>query len=120
MTTERYTVEIIQRTGVNGLAYVYNQEARYNEQVVTGPDAGTRAAEIAATLNSPPDPTVTGPCQVQATFLCTQQAAGQRLIPTSMLPDALISGPLYAPMCLPCYEHLSTIYLSTLHRGGRS
>lgn len=67
-----------------------------------------------------PDPTVTGPCQVQATFLCTQEAAGMRLIPTSMLPDALIPGPLYAPMCLPCYEHLSTVYLTELHRGDQS
>lgn len=67
-----------------------------------------------------PDPTVTGPCQVQATFMCTDQAAGERLIPTSMLPDALIPGPFYAPMCLPCYEHLSTVYLATLHRGDQS
>lgn len=62
-----------------------------------------------------PDPTVTGPCQAQATFMCTGQAAGERLIPTSMLPDSLIKGPLYAPMCLPCYEHLADAYVTTLH-----
>lgn len=64
-----------------------------------------------------PDPTVTGPCQVQATFMCTGQAAGERLIPTSMLPDSLIKGPLYAPMCLPCYEHLADAYIAETHRG---
>lgn len=65
-----------------------------------------------------PDPTVTGPCQVQATFMCTGEAAGQRLIPTSMLPDSPIKGPLYAPMCLACYEHLADAYLTTLHKGA--
>lgn len=67
-------------------------------------------------MSTLPDPTATGPCQVQATFLCTQEAAGERLIPTSMLPDSLIPGPLYAPMCLPCYEHLADAYLTALHK----
>lgn len=64
-----------------------------------------------------PDPTVTGPCQVQATFMCTGEAEGERLIPTSMLPDALIPGPLYAPMCQPCYDHLADSYLAALHHA---
>lgn len=80
---------------------------------------GLTSAINDATPRTPalPDPTVTGPCLVQATFGCAKEAAGERLIPTSMLPDALIPGPLYAPMCLPCYEHLSTVHLTTLHQG---
>lgn len=120
MQSDRYTVEIIQRRGPNGLAYVYDSVERWNERVCTGPDAVQEATTAAASLNAPsalPDPTVTGPCQMQVTFMCTGEAAGERLIPTSMLPDALIPGPLYAPMCRPCYDHLADSYLAALHQA---
>lgn len=69
-----------------------------------------------------PDPTVAGPCQAQATFMCTGNAAGERLDPMSMLPTAErpLTGPRYVPMCQPCYEHLSDQYVTELHQptGG--
>lgn len=61
-----------------------------------------------------PDPTVTGPCQAQATFMCTTQAAGERLDPRAMLPGSTVSAD-YVPMCTPCYDHLADAFVSALH-----
>jgi hypothetical protein len=61
-----------------------------------------------------PDPTVTGPCQVQATFMCTTEAAGERLNPLAMLPGSTVPAE-YVPMCQPCYDHLADAYVTALH-----
>lgn len=61
-----------------------------------------------------PDPTVTGPCQAQATFMCTGEAAGERLDPRAMLPDSEVSAE-YVPMCQPCYDHLADGYVMAVH-----
>jgi hypothetical protein len=108
MTTDARHLELIN----DGMGFIHREAAVMDHPVV--------AALWREEADKPalPDPTVTGPCQVQATFMCTGEAVGMRLIPTSMLPDALIPGPLYAPMCLPCYEHLCTVYLTALHGGA--
>ena len=76
-------------------------------------------AQTAAALRQVglPDPTVKGPCQAEATFMCTGEAAGERLIPQSMLPteDRPRTGPIYQPMCQPCYDHLADAYVATVH-----
>lgn len=61
-----------------------------------------------------PDPTVTGPCQAQATFMCTGEARGEHLNPLAMLPDSTVSAD-YVPMCQPCKDHLSDAYVKELH-----
>lgn len=66
-----------------------------------------------------PDPTVTGPCQAQATFMCTGEARGEHLNPLAMLPGSEVSAD-YVPMCQPCKDHLSDQYVTQLHQpaGG--
>jgi hypothetical protein len=64
-----------------------------------------------------PDPTVTGPCQVQATFMCTTEAAGERLNPLAMLPGSTVPAG-YVPMCQSCYDHLADAYVAAMHTGG--
>lgn len=61
-----------------------------------------------------PDPTVTGPCQAQATFMCTGEAYGEHLNPLAMLPGSTVSAD-YVPMCLPCKDHLSDAYVTARH-----
>lgn len=61
-----------------------------------------------------PDPTVTGPCQAQATFMCTGEAVGEHLNPLAMLPGSTVSAD-YVPMCLACKDHLSDAYVTAVH-----
>jgi hypothetical protein len=65
-----------------------------------------------------PDPTITGPCQAQAHWTCTGQAAGERLNPLAMLPGSEVPAD-YVPMCQPCVDHLSDAYVAAVH-GGRA
>jgi hypothetical protein len=52
----------------------------------------------------------TGPCQAQATFMCT--GAGMlRLNPLAMLPASEVPN-AYVPICPPCYDHLADQYVS--------
>lgn len=114
-----------------GLVYKREGSGRFGyftnagRELAAGLQAKRKREETAALPNlggstTLPDPTVTGPCQMQATFMCTAEAVGEHLIPQSMLPDSLIPGPIYALMCLPCKEHLSDAYITELHRGGAS
>ena len=64
-----------------------------------------------------PNPTVTGPCQAQATFMCTGEARGAHLNPLAMLPGSEVPTD-YVPMCPACKEHLSDAYVTALHSGG--
>ena len=84
----------------------------------TPSDAANHMAGLIKKALSPlPDPTVTGPCQAQATFMCTGEARGAHLNPLAMLPDSKIPTD-YVPMCLACKEHLSDAYVTALHSGG--
>jgi hypothetical protein len=65
-------------------------------------------------MTSLPDPTVTGPCQAQATFMCTGEARGERLNPLAMLPDSKVSTD-YVPMCQPCLDRLADLYVAAVH-----
>jgi hypothetical protein len=73
------------------------------------------STERAVRQTSLPDPTVSGPCQAQATFMCTGEARGEHLNPLAMLPGSTVSAD-YVPMCQPCKDHLSDRYVSEVHR----
>jgi hypothetical protein len=68
--------------------------------------------------SSLPDPTVTGPCRAQATFMCTGEAKGEHLNPLAMLPDSKVPAG-YVPMCQPCKDHLSDLYVAAVHANGQ-
>jgi hypothetical protein len=72
---------------------------------------GSCATQRQSTL---PDPNVKGPCQAQAHWTCTGQAAGERLNPLAMLPGSTVSSE-YVLICQPCYDHLADSYVATLH-----
>ena len=114
MTNQRYTVQIIQRRGVNGLAYVYDNVQRHNEKVCTGDGAVELAVEAVARLNAGiPDPNVTGPCQLQASPFCTGEGI-QRMDPMDMLQaDTSFAG--YVSACLVCYETRADLYIKEVH-----
>jgi hypothetical protein len=83
--------------------------------VGTASDAANHmAGQIKKALSVLPDPTVTDPCQAQATFMCTGQAAGERLNPLAMLPGSRVPNG-YVPMCQPCYDHLADSYVAQVH-----
>lgn len=93
--------------------YDYGAERTYQKmQDDAQLDLGDRLA--ARPHRGLPDPSVTGPCQAQATFMCTGEAAGERLNPMAMLPGSTITN-AYVPMCQPCLEHLSDAYVKEVH-----
>jgi hypothetical protein len=55
----------------------------------------------------------TGPCEAQATFMCTGIGV-VRLNPMAMLPETRIPN-AYVPICQLCYEHLADRYVSLVH-----
>jgi hypothetical protein len=55
----------------------------------------------------------TGPCEAQATFMCTGIGT-PRLNPLAMLPDHLVEFD-YVPTCQPCYDHLADQYVAEVH-----
>jgi hypothetical protein len=115
MTNERFTVEIIQRRGVNAVAYVYDNVEKWNERVLTGEDAVRDAIAQAAELNAStlPDPNITGPCQLQASPFC-EQTGIQRMDPMDMLaPETSFAG--YVSACLTCYEVRADMYVAEVH-----
>jgi hypothetical protein len=65
-----------------------------------------------ATQSALPDINATGPCQVQATFMCTR-VGRIRLNPLAMLPDSTVKP--YASVCQACYEHLADQYVAEVH-----
>lgn len=60
-----------------------------------------------------PDPRITGPCEAQVTFMCTE-AGWLRLNPLAMLPGER-SEFEYVQMCQPCYDHLADEYVRKVH-----
>lgn len=60
-----------------------------------------------------PNPTITGPCQVQASPFCTSQGI-QRLDPMDML-DSATAFARHVSACLPCYEARADMYLAKVH-----
>jgi hypothetical protein len=61
-----------------------------------------------------PDPSITGPCQIQASLLCEPSAGVQRMNPLDMLsPDTSFQG--YTLICQACNDHLATLYVASLH-----
>lgn len=58
------------------------------------------------------DPTITGPCQVQATFACAGTGF-VRLNPIAMLPGATVTA--YAPCCQACYDSLADLYVAQVN-----
>ncbi len=66
-----------------------------------------------------PNPTITGPCQIQASPFCTGEGI-DRMDPMDML-DRATAFARHAPICLPCYEARSDMYVAEVHgrhRGG--
>lgn len=63
-----------------------------------------------------PDPTIAGPCQVQSSLNCTGEGI-ERLNPTDML-NVNTAFTSYTQMCLPCYEHQTDGFIAKAH--GRS
>jgi hypothetical protein len=61
-----------------------------------------------------PAANVTGPCQLQASFLCTGEGI-ERLNPTDMLSPAS-SFRQYVTCCQECYDHQADAYVATVHR----
>lgn len=84
-------------------------------QIPSQPDPTSGDAADLAAGRGLPDPTVSGPCQAQATFMCTGEARGEHLNPLAMLPGSTVSAD-YVPMCQPCKDHLSDRYVSEAHR----
>lgn len=60
-----------------------------------------------------PDPNVSGPCQVQSSFLCAQVGT-LRLNPTDML-DTATSFQGYVTMCQPCFDRQSDLFIEARH-----
>jgi hypothetical protein len=64
--------------------------------------------------NGLPDPSITGPCQIQSSFLCEPAAGVQRMNPMDMLlPETSFGG--YTLICQACYDQLATLYVAGLH-----
>lgn len=64
-------------------------------------------------ITSQPDPTKTGPCELQLSFACTG-AGYERLDPRDMLaPETSFRTPRI--ICLPCYELAADHYISEVH-----
>jgi hypothetical protein len=60
-----------------------------------------------------PDPTKTGPCELNLSFACTG-AGYERLDPRDMLkPETSFRTPRI--ICLPCYELAADHYISEVH-----
>lgn len=60
-----------------------------------------------------PDPSATGPCQLQASPFCLQ-VGGQVMDPMDMLEtETAFRG--YTQSCTPCYEARADLYVATLH-----
>ena len=61
-----------------------------------------------------PNPSVTGPCQVEVSFACVGSGI-ERLNPLAMLPKPTVSAK-YAFICRVCYDSLADLYVRSVHQ----
>lgn len=61
-----------------------------------------------------PDPNITGPCQLQVSFLCKPSEGQQRMDPMDMAaPETSFRA--YVMCCQPCYDAQADEYVRVTH-----
>lgn len=61
-----------------------------------------------------PDPNITGPCQLQVSFLCKPSEGQQRMDPMDMATSET-SFRAYVMCCQPCYDAQADEYVRVTH-----